>query len=192
MLSSLESTMSNGLRGPVSSSVLSSVVELCSEERLDFGYRSSSYSELLLLDAGRGAIEIGGVVVTCGRYSSNRYLGARSRGVPLSRTGLTARIISSSKIMLLLMLTFRAYRFCSVGEGGSGLSVDGGGGSAFSVVIDLESCPSSNDFCLRYSAFSFLLSLKPAAFAKDSGCIPCCSLNPAFCGLFGKEATSVF
>lgn len=80
-----------------------------------FGYCPSSYSELW--DPGAGALEIamgGGALATGGTYSSNLYRGARSRGVApprgvsLPRIGLTACIMSSSMIMLLLILTLSA------------------------------------------------------------------------------------
>lgn len=80
-----------------------------------FGYCASSYSELW--DSEAGALEIamgGGALAAGGTYSSNLYRCARSRGVApprgvsLPRIGLTACIMSSSMIMLLLILTLSA------------------------------------------------------------------------------------
>jgi hypothetical protein len=91
----------------------SDLVETVSAEDILYGYWPNSYSELRLVDDGARVIEIGGGFALGGTYSSNRYC-VRSRGVPLlrgvslPRIELTALAISSSKIILLLMLTFTA------------------------------------------------------------------------------------
>jgi hypothetical protein len=114
LLSNLDSFSSTGLGGVEPLFELSSdLTETVSAEDLLFGYWPSSYSELRLVDGGFLVIEIGGAFVLGGTYSSNRYC-VRSRGVPqlrgvsLPRSELTAFTISSSKIILLLILTFTA------------------------------------------------------------------------------------
>jgi hypothetical protein len=133
LLSNFESVSTIGEGGSESPLFeLSSAIETVSTEFLLFGNWLSSYSEFRFSVVGVGCEMItGGGFAAGGIYSSNLYCGLRSRGVPLlrgvslPRSELTALIISSSKIMLLLMLTFTAYLFGSVGGGGRGFDMRG-------------------------------------------------------------------
>lgn len=136
LLCNLDRALSTGLAS--SPSDQSSLVDVVYDELCLSGKFANSYSELRLSAVNLPGTAIEGLLAPGGTTSLNRYFGVRSRGVALSRSGLTERSnASSSKIMLLLMLTLSAYRLGSVGGGGSGFSVDGGAGK---VLDAIDSC----------------------------------------------------
>lgn len=187
-----------GLDGSEPPTELSSGSEAVSFEALLLGSWLSSYSESRLFDGGARATNIGGgALTTGGTYSSNLYRGARSRGVStvrgvsFPRSELTACLMSSSNIMLLLMLTLTVYRVDWVGGGGRGCSASGfGGGSGNAFSVDFRPRELSIDNCLVLSIS--LISWRATALANSPGPMVFCWLKATFCGLFGIEATRVF